>query len=163
GRRQVEEGNNSQRRAQDDLDRGNTRPAGDNIADAIDRLRDARRRIEDLLQQLREEELERVLANLIARCQKMRDMQIAVYRGTQELDKTIQAQSTKVPAQADKTRGVRLSDDERAIAEEADKAIQMLQAEGSTVAFPDLFEQLREDMRHVQRRLFITDAGRIMQ
>jgi len=46
---------------------------------------------------------------------------------------------------------------------EASKAIEMLEAEGSAVAFPEVFQQIREDMKHVQRRLDITDVGQVTQ
>ena len=39
----------------------------------------------------------------------------------------------------------------------------MLEAEGSAVAFPEVFQQVREDMKHVQRRLDVTDVGVVTQ
>ena len=39
----------------------------------------------------------------------------------------------------------------------------MLEAEGSAVAFPEVFQQVREDMKHVQRRLEVTDVGAVTQ
>jgi len=35
----------------------------------------------------------------------------------------------------------------------------MLETEGSAVAFPEVFQQVLEDMKHVKRRLGITDVG----
>src|SRR5262249_32529559 len=43
------------------------------------------------------------------------------------------------------------------------KAIEMLEAEGSAVAFPEVFKQVREDMKHVQRRLGVIDTGVVTQ
>ena len=39
----------------------------------------------------------------------------------------------------------------------------MLEAEGSAVAFPEVFQQVREDMKHVQRRLEIADVADVTQ
>ena len=44
-----------------------------------------------------EEELERLLAALLARCETMLRLQIAVFHGTKDLDKAIQAQPDKKP------------------------------------------------------------------
>src|SRR5205823_273569 len=46
---------------------------------------------------------------------------------------------------------------------EATKAIDMLQSEGSAVAFPEVFQQVREDMKHVQKRLEGVDTGKVTQ
>src|SRR5262245_27805736 len=163
GRKQVEDANYKQRSAEDNINKGENKPASDNQEDAIKKLEEARKKLEKLLQQTREEELERLLAALQARCEKMLAMQIAVYHGTKDLDKAILAQPDKKPVHENKQRGVKLSDEEKEIVIEADKAIQMLEAEGSAVAFPEVFQQVREDMKHVQRRLFVTDAAVVTQ
>lgn len=163
GKKQVEDANYKQNQAEANLEKKETKPASDNMEEAIKKLEEARKKLEKLLQQTREEELERLLAALQARCEKMLAMQIAVLHGTQALDKNILKSEDKKPAHADKQRGLRLSDDEKEIVLEADKAIQMLEAEGSAVAFPEVFQQVREDMRHVQRRLYVTDAGVVTQ
>ena len=46
---------------------------------------------------------------------------------------------------------------------EARKAIEILEAEGSAVAFPEVFQQVRDDMIHVQRRLGVSDVGAVTQ
>src|SRR5262249_60860317 len=50
--------------------------------EAIKNLDEARRKLEELLRQLRQEEIERLLAALQVRCQRMLAMQIEVRDGT---------------------------------------------------------------------------------
>ena len=63
----------------------------------------------------------------------------------------------------DQQNALKLSDNEKDIIMEANKAIQMLEEEGSGVAFPEVFQQVREDMKHVQRRLEIADVAEVTQ
>src|SRR5207247_900442 len=56
-----------------------------------------------------------------------------------------------------------LSAREEAIVAEADKAIAMIKAEGSAIAFLEVFQQVRQDMVSVQRRLGKTDVGNLTQ
>jgi hypothetical protein len=130
---------------------------------AIDDLEKAKKKLEDLLNQIREEELERLLAALQARCEKMLAMQIQVLAGTETVFKAIESHQDKKPARADQQKSLQLSDDEKEIVAEATKAIEMLEAEGSAVAFPEVFKQVREDMKHVQRRLGVIDTGVVTQ
>src|SRR6185295_16759745 len=52
---------------------------------------------------------------------------------------------------------------EKEIVVEADKCIDILQSEGTAVAFPEVFQQIRQDMKHVQKRLELTDVADITQ
>jgi hypothetical protein len=112
---------------------------------------------------MREEELERLLANLQARCERMLVMQIRVLDGTQSVAAAIEANADKKANRFNQKDSLKLSDDEKEIVGEATKAIEMLEAEGSAVAFPEVFQQVREDMKHVQRRLGVVDTGVVTQ
>ena len=91
-------------------------------------------------------------------------MQIAVYNGTKGVDKVDRRQlRQEADAREQAGRSEALSDHEGEIVMEANKAIEMLEAEGSAVAFPEVFQQVREDMKHVQRRLGVTDVGDVTQ
>jgi hypothetical protein len=133
--------------------------AGKNADDAIKDLGDAKKKLEDLIRQLREEELERILANLIDRCQKMLAMQQAVMDSTIRIHNQIENTPGKKADRDAILESVNLSEDEFKIVQEASKAIEVLEGEGSAVAFPEAFRQLREDMKHVQRRLKNVDCG----
>jgi hypothetical protein len=103
----------------------------------------------------REKKLESLLADLVGRCQL--DMQIAVHKGTVRLDKVIKNTANKMPRSNDRQAALKLSDDEKDIVAEATKAMDILKA--AAVAFPEIFDQMREDMKRVQSRLANGDVG----
>jgi hypothetical protein len=133
--------------------------AGDDQKEVVNKLNEAKRDLERLLQQMREEELERLLGELIGRCQLMLRMQEEVLVGTLDVHDKIEKRPGKVPDRLDKIDSNGLSKKEGEIVKAADLAIQMLEAEGTAVAFPEVFQQVREDMVNVQKRLALTDAG----
>jgi hypothetical protein len=161
--KRVQEAVQNMHKAEEKIAQRKNPDATDEEGKAIDNLEKAKKRLEDLLRQLREEELERLLANLQARCEKMLAMQIRVYDGTRGVQKSIDSRADKKASHSDKQESLKLSDEEKAIVMEASKAIEMLEAEGSAVAFPEVFTQVREDMRNVQRRLEVVDPGKITQ
>ena len=96
-------------------------------------LEQAKAELEEILRQLREEEMARTLAMLEARFRKMLDAQVEVYEGTKRLDKVAEAERDR----DDEIEAGRLSRKEAQIAAEADKALAVLREEGSAVAFPE--------------------------
>jgi hypothetical protein len=106
-----------------------------------------------------EEELERTLATLADRCQKMLDMQLDVYNGTKDLHAVIDGNGDKKPRPEDMKVSLKLADKIKDLAEEATKAADLLEAETAAVAFPEFFRDLRKDMQRVQDRLKKTDVG----
>jgi hypothetical protein len=160
-KKRVQEAQKHMERVTDDIAKGQRDPAGKEADQAVEKLEAARRKLEELLRQLREEELERVLAALISRCQKMLAMQEEVLRGTLRVQARVETNPSQKPDRDNVLASLNLSDDELKIVYEATKAIEILEAEGSAVAFPEVFQQVREDMKHVQRRLKNTDVGDI--
>lgn len=160
--KKVKEAGYDQAKALDKINKDNP-AAVKNQADAIEKMEAAKKKLENLLRQMREEEIERVLAALQARCEKMLMMQQQVLAGTEDLDKVIQKNSDKKPTAFNKRDGLKLSDQEKDIVQEANKCIDILEAEGSAVAFPEVFQQIRQDMIHVQKRLELTDSGVLTQ
>jgi hypothetical protein len=124
--------------------------------EAVRELEQAKAELEEILRQMREEEQERMLAQLEARFRKMREMQVEVYEGTQRLDRVPEADRTR----NDEIESGRLSRREAAIVDEADKALVILRDEGSATALPEAVEQMRQDMQQVTNRLaeFKVDA-----
>jgi hypothetical protein len=109
--------------------------------------------------QLREEKFERDLADVTQRCQKMLDIQSAVCSDTKALDKIIQGNADKKPRAEDRQAAKKLADKMVEMVTVATAIIDMLGAAGSAVAFPEIFQEIREDMQRVQRRLELGDAG----
>ncbi len=163
-RKRILEGGYESVKAVNEIVQGKKKPAIQRQDDVIKNLEEAKKELEKLLRQTREEELERLLAALEARCRKMLEMQMAVLAGTEQTHKAVLAhREDKNALRADQQSALRLSDDEKKIITEANKAIQMLEEEGSAVAFPEVFQQVREDMKHVQRRLEIADVAEVTQ
>ena len=100
---------------------------------------------------------------LLDRCQKMLDMQIAVCNETKGLHKVIERRAGKQPRRKDRQAARSLSAKEAALVAHATKAIDMLEADGVAVAFPEVFRQLRDDMKEVQRRLEMCDVDSATQ
>jgi hypothetical protein len=105
---------------------------------------------------LREEEVERTLAMLEGRFRKMLEVQIRIYEDTIRLDKA----DDELRKQKDSGR---LASEERKLGVEADKALNILLEEGSSIAFPETVSQMRDDMQQVAERLDAANVGKITQ
>ena len=159
GRSDIEEARRAMERAIQELKKLRGEDASKNQSEAIVKLEEAKEKLEEILRQLRLEERELLLAALEARFQRMLAMQQLVYSRTQTLAKTPQAQW----GARHEDRSHTLSLQEADIALEATKALELLKAEGSSVAFPEAVEQLREDILIVARRLDDNKAREITQ
>jgi hypothetical protein len=133
--------------------------ASDEQRQALKELEQAKAELERVLRQLREEELERTLTQLAARFRKMLEMQTAVYEGTVRIDRVPPAQRTHDHEIA----AARLSRQESQIVHEVDKALLLLHEDGSSVAFPEAIEQMRDDMRQVVDRLAALKVEKVTQ
>ncbi|KLU04653.1 putative signal peptide and transmembrane protein [Rhodopirellula islandica] len=135
--------------AQDKLAQDDREEATKQQRQAEEELRRAIDRLEKILRQLREEEMERELAKLEARLRKMAAMQSAVLDQTLQLAKTPEVQRNR----ATDLKAGDLAFEEQKITLEADRAMLLLREEGSSVAFPEVVSQLREDTVRVSTRL----------
>ena len=159
GREDIEQARDEMERAIEELKKKNHDGASKAQDEAIKKLIAAKEKLEEILRQLRDEERELLLLALEARFQKMLAMQKLVYQGTVDLSRIDAA------AWADRhtQQSRQLARDENEIASDAQKALTLLKEEGSSVAFPEAVEQLREDMLTVARRLDGNDVGEITQ
>lgn len=133
--------------------------AADKETEAIRELEQAKAELEEILRQLREEEIARILAMLEARFRKMLQMQEEVYEGTLRLDKVPVAERTH----NQEIEASRLSGKESQIIVEVDKAALLLREDGTAVAFPEAIGQMRDDMQQVVSRLAQAKVGKITQ
>jgi hypothetical protein len=86
-------------------------------------------------------------------------LQIEVRDGTMNLDRVIHGNPRAEPTRADIQASNVLSDKEDDIVKEANLALRLLEAEGSAVAFAEVFQQVRGDMQTVAGHLRKTDTG----
>ena len=147
------------RQAKIKLERANRKGAAEDQEKAIEELKLAKEELEAILRQLREEEVERMLAQLESRFRKMLELQVQVHAGTLRLDRVPESGRSR----DDEIEALRLSRKEKQIADECDKAILLMREEGSATAFPEAAEQMREDMLQVMHRLERANVGAITQ
>lgn len=159
GREDIERARDEMERAIEELKKKNHDGASKAQDEAIKNLIAAKEKLEEILRQLRDEERELLLLALEARFQKMLAMQKLVYQGTVDLARIDAAAWVDRHTQ----QSQQLSRDENEIAIDAQKALTLLKEEGSSVAFPEAVEQLREDMLTVARRLDENEVGEITQ
>jgi hypothetical protein len=163
GREQVKDAIQNQNNAEKNLKKNERDKASGEQDEAIKKLEEVRKEIERRLKQLREEELERLLANLEARCQRMLALQIEVYEGTKRVHGAIQANEGQKASRNEDLKAGDLSGREGQIVVEANKALQLLEEDGTAVAVPQVLEQARDDMKKVQALLFKTEVGSFCQ
>lgn len=163
-KKQIQDGIEAQQKAETDLKKPDLPKAADNQADAIQKLQEAQRKLEELLKQLRQEEIERILAALQARCERMLAMQIEVRDGTVGVFKNLaEVKPGEEKPRAEVQKSNQLSEKEEEIVQLATKAVDLLKSEGSAVAFPEVFTQIRDDMVTVALRLRKTEVGLVTQ
>lgn len=129
--------------------------ASDEQDAALAHLEEMKAKLEEILRQLREEEREMLLTQLEARFQEMLRIQLQINTETERLDKVAAADRESRHA----ARATDLARSQRDNALEADRALLLLKEEGSSVAFPEAVEQMRDSMNNVAGRLDRTDTG----
>jgi hypothetical protein len=147
------------REAKRKLEQAQRRGAADEQQKAIDELKQAKAELEEILRQLREEEIQRVLAQLESRFRKMLQVQIEVYEGTIRVDRMTEDEGDRDL----EIESGKLSRKEAQITADADKTLTLLHEEGSSVAFPEAVDQIREDMVKVTARLTQAKVGEMTQ
>src|SRR5439155_26970580 len=125
--KQIEDANKYQKQAETDLEKKEREKANDkaveNQTKAIEKLEEAKKKLEDLLRQMREEEIERLLADLEKRCRYMLALQIEVRDGTVTLDKELSKNVEKKASPAQASRSIKMSEKEEEIIREAHAAL----------------------------------------
>ncbi|MBA4067704.1 MAG: hypothetical protein C0501_29165 [Isosphaera sp.] len=154
---QVEKAVPDQQEAEDQIKKNNAEQASAKQGDAIKKLEEALKELEKRLKQLREKELKQLLANLEERVGRMLRMQIEVYEATKRIDEVVKKNGGK-KSDADLQKAGAEAEKEQAIVAEADKALKLMEGEGSAVVFAGVLSQVKGDMEAVQRRL---NEGRV--
>ena len=158
-RKRLQAAEERMRQAEKRLEEAKRREAAEEQEEALRELEQAKADLEKILRQLREEEMERVLAVLEARFLKMLKLQRDVLEGTVRLDKVPQERRDH----NQEIEAGRLSNKEVEIVVEADKALLLLREEGTAVAFPEALSQARQDMQQVVERLAEAKVGKVTQ
>ncbi len=155
----VAEARRAMQQAEQKLHEAMRRGAEEEQRQAQRELEAARAELERILRQLREEEMERLLAKLAARFREMLAKQRSIYDDTCE----VASQVGEAPSRNLLLRSIRLSRRESELVRDAEKALTLLREDGTSIAFPETTEQIAEDMRGVAARLATADVGSITQ
>ena len=158
-RKRVEAAEQAMREARQKLEQAKRNDAAKDQEEAIRQLQQAKATLEEILRQLREEEMDRVLAMLEARIRKMLQMQREVLEGTVRVDKIPEKDRTH---EHDIEAG-NLSAKEAQIVGETDRALLVLREDGTAVAFPEAIQQARQDMQQIADRLAESKVNKITQ
>ncbi len=163
-RKQIEDGQKDMEETKKKLDQDDkpgAQPPGNKAADDI---AIAIKKLEEIINADRQEEIERILERLQARCARMLAMQIAVKDGTLKLDeKILEVRKDKGDERPLALDSNVLSDREYDIVKEADRALALLESDGSAQAFAEMFQMVRKDMLTVKDHLGQTDTGAVTQ
>ena len=158
-RKRIQEATEFQKESENKIAKDDKKAASEKQGDALDKLKEAQKKLEDLLRQLREEEIDRVLVQLQARCVEMLRLQMEVRAGTGELQASVMARPDKRPDRAQEQKSLEWHDREDQIVRKAADALRLIESEGSAVAFAEVFRQVRDDMMSVRDRLKLADVG----
>ncbi len=154
---QIESAEQKMREAAEDLKRAQREDSIEDMKAAEAAMAEAKKELEDILRQLREEEIERTLAMLEGRFRQMLEREIKVLERTQALDATPASErGTNFEIAAGKQ-----SLEQNGIATEAGRALMLLDEDGSSVAFPETVDQMRDDMLQVAGRLSAAMVGAV--
>ncbi len=159
GQQRLESARQRMKQAQQRLQAADRQQAVQQQEQARRELELAKAELERILRQLREEEVERVLASLEERFRRMLEAQLSVYEATQQLD----GLSANERGREAEIEASKLSFQETKLVLDTDKALTLLREEGSSVAFPESVEQMRDDMAEVAERLAELRVGLVTQ
>ncbi|MFN9367759.1 MAG: hypothetical protein ACK6CT_03180 [Planctomycetia bacterium] len=114
---------------------------------AVEELATARSALEELLRQMREQEVERLLVQLGARLREMLRVEREVLAG---IDRLAAAPGS---GRERELESARLGREQAAVGTEATKAVALLRDDGSAVAIPQALEGIRDDATQAAARL----------
>ncbi len=122
---------------------------------AEEELQKAIAELERILTQLREEEIERALVDLETRLKRMYDLEKTIRDQTEKLaNLTGEDKDRQLEIQANK-----LSIEQMKVVMEGQRALLLLQDEGSSQAFPEALEQVNRDAQMVAKQLVAADVS----
>jgi len=161
GQGPVEEAKKAMQRASRNLRGGSAKGANPEQKEAIERLEKAQEELEEALRQLREEEQLMLLDAIERRLTRMLQKQTALFKETISLD--LRLRDSKQPARADTDKSRQIAEGETDLATEAEKLLELLREEGTTIVIPDVVDDMRKDLDMLAARLLKLDAGAYVQ
>jgi hypothetical protein len=142
------------------LEEADRRGAREEQQKAIEELETARAELEEILRQVREEEVERLLAQLETRLRGMLRSERGILAGCERL-----AGQSPLPDPTDaqlrerELEAARLAREQAQVAADAGRALALVRDDGSAVAIPEALEQVLADCSQAAARLERADVG----
>ncbi len=155
GNEHVARGAQHMTQAAQELRQQKTEQGSESQEQAEDELEQAIEDLEQAIEQLKQEQRDQTQRQLQALLQAMLDRQLLINRDTQALDEKGRTQWTH----ADELTLTGLSNDEMTLADQTSQVLRLLKADGTTVVFPQVMGQVRDDMERVAARLQKKDTG----
>src|SRR6185312_9635119 len=146
-----------QKEAEKQLNKKKNDEAGKHEDDAIEKIAKAIKKLEERLKQLREKEMRQKLEDLERRVAKMLQWQQEVYEATKRIDANIKR--NKEAGTSDRQKATVEAEKEGRIADEAGKALRLLEGEGTAVVFAGVLGETKKDMEAVKKELDRTNVG----
>ena len=141
------------REAEKRLDEANRPDALIDQQKALEELETARAELEEILRQMREQEVEQLLVQLETRIRAMLRIERGVVSGVESVA------GEKEGSRERQLEAARLSREQTKVTVEVTKALVLVRDDGSAVAIPQALEQIRDDSVQVSRQLFRGDVG----
>lgn len=161
GKPKVDEAESQMQQAADKLDKNEADPANENQKKAEEKLEEALADIEERLNQLREETREERLARLEARFMEMLLRQQDLRGRTEVLDdKLVSLQKQNV---RDRLILLELSTQQEELSELCQLAYDLLLEDGTSVVFPEIVAEVKEDMLRAAGLLKEKQTGGLVQ
>ncbi len=161
GQQGVEGAKGAMQRAERNLRGKSANRANKDQKEAIERLEKAKEELEEILRQLREEEQLMLLEALERRFDKMHQVQTRIFKETLSLN--LRLKDSPTPPRAVVDKGQELGNGEAELSAEAEKVLDILREEGTTIVIPDVMEDMKRDLDGLAARLRKLDAGEYTQ
>jgi hypothetical protein len=162
GQQGVEGAKKAMQRASRNLRGKSAKGANSDQKEALERLEKAREELEEALRQLREEEQLMLLEALERRLGRMLQKQTKLFKETLSLNNRLKDVSGK-PPRAIVDKGRQLGDGETELAVDAEKVLEILREEGTTVVIPDVVDDMKQDLDGLAQRLTKLQCGAYTQ
>jgi len=151
GQQSMEQAAESMQQAADNLQQQDGQQAEQQQRKAAEKMQEALDEIEERLNQLRDETRQEKLARLEARFQEMLDRQVVASVMTVELnDRQRQLGELR---RRDRLTLLQLANEEMEIRELGQQAYDLLLEDGSSIVFPEIVQEIREDLEKVSQLL----------
>lgn len=167
GRKAIEQSAASMSSAADSLAGENPGVASRAQKEATAKIEEGRQQAEEALEELQKALRDRLLAYLRERCAHMLDNQRQISKETRSLDarlRALKAANAESPRdRKDLQRAEDLSRREGALAVVALDVMDLLEEDGTTLAFPQIVQEVKNDLESAQRLLARIETGLLTQ